>query len=507
MRNVDGRDVADGGGGVSARPMLASDRGGFIDRNDLWTEHQYAAASQLRRVVDEVGIELIRLSFVDQHGVIHGKTVTREALPAAMRSGITAPSSLLLKDTSGKSAYQVFDADPGVGVPGFAGAGDIVLVPDPTTFRVVPWAPHTASMLCDLRFPSGAEVPFCTRSVLRRSTERLADAGYRMIVGAELEFHVYRLLDPAMAENQVSQPGAPGQPVAVGPISPGAQLLHEETLDGLDDLVQALHHNLTLMDLPLRSIELEFGANQLEITMAEGPALEVADAVVLARTTIRQVARRLGYHATFMSRPAGPGSVSTGWHLHQSLVDIVTGEAVFMPPASGGVISETGMFYLGGLLEHAHAAAAFTTPTVNGYKRYQPYSLAPDRVVWGVDNKGAMIRAIGRPGDRASRLENRSGEPGANPYLYIASQIASGLDGLERKLEPAAATEDPYRGDSVKLPRSLAGALDALEQNAMFAEFFGSEFIAWYLTLKRSEFDRYLAYVSDWEQREYFSLL
>ncbi|MCU1528904.1 MAG: glnA2 2, partial [Frondihabitans sp.] len=415
--------------------MLASERGGFVDRHDLWTETQYAAAAQLRRVIDEVGIELIRLSFVDQHGVVHGKTVTREALPAALRSGITAPSSLLLKDTSGLSAYPVFDADPGVGVGGFAGAGDLVLVPDPETFRVVPWAPRTASMICDLRFPDGGEVPFCTRSQLRRATARLAEAGFGLTVGAELEFHVYRLVDGGLDSGNVSRPGHPGRPREVVPISTGSQLLHEETLDGLDDLVQAIHQNLTLLDLPLRSIELEFGANQLEVTMAPGPARETADAVVLCRTAIRQVAHRLGYHATFMSRPAGPTTVSTGWHLHQSLTDIATGESVFMPPESGGVLSEVGSFYLGGLLEHARAAAPFTTPTVNGYKRYQPYSLAPDRVVWGADNKGAMIRAIGRAGDPASRLENRSGEPGANPYLYIASQIISGLDGIERRLE------------------------------------------------------------------------
>jgi glutamine synthetase len=290
-------------------------------------------------------------------------------------------------------------------------------------------------------------------------------------------------------------------------VSRGAQLLHEEALDGLDDLVQALYRNLNLLDLPIRSIELEFGANQLEITMEAGGARLVADAVVLCRTAIRQVARRLGYHATFMSRPVGAETASTGWHLHQSLTSLATAEPVFMPTDEESVISGTGLQYLAGLLEHACAAAAFTTPTVNGYKRYQPFSLAPDRVAWGIDNKGAMIRALGRTGDRASRLENRSGEPGANPYLYIASQIASGLDGLTRRLKPPAAVENPYAVDAKPLPTSLSAALDALEADEYLAGFFGDEVIAWYLTLKRSEYQRYLAHVSDWEQREYFSLL
>ncbi|UFS58658.1 glutamine synthetase family protein [Subtercola endophyticus] len=512
MRNVDERAVAEGGGGITARPMLASERGGFIDRHDLWSEAQYAAAGQLRRVVDEVGIELIRISFVDQHGVLRGKTVTRDALPGALRSGITAPSSLLLKDSSGKSAYAVFEADPGVGTRGFAGAGDIVLVPDPTTFRVVPWAPKTASLLCDLRFPDGSEVPYCTRSILRRAVDVLAEEGYALTVGAELEFHVFRAVDVGVQPGQIGKPGAPGEAPTVAPVSPGSQLLHEETLDSLDDLVQALNHNLNLLDLPLRSIELEFGPNQLEITMAPGDAREVADAVVLARTAIRQVCRRLGYHATFMSRPQGAETASVGWHLHQSLTSTETGASVFPPSEAaydehGRVLSETGLFYLAGLLEHAHATAPFTTPTVNGYKRYQPFSLAPDRVVWGIDNKGAMIRAIGRPGDAASRLENRSGEPAANPYLYIASQIAAGLDGINRQLEPAAASENPYSSDAVRLPRTLGVALDALEGDSYLRSFFGADVIQWYLTLKRSEFDRYQAAVTDWEQREYFTMM
>jgi glutamine synthetase len=159
------------------------------------------------------------------------------------------------------------------------------------------------------------------------------------------------------------------------------------------------------------------------------------------------------------------------------------------------------------LLEHARGAAAFTTPTINGYKRYQPYSLAPDRVAWGVDNKGAMVRAIGSADNPDSRLENRSGEPAANPYLYIASQIISGLDGLDRELDPGPPTENPYQDQAPPLPRSLAEALDALDADEVFRRSLGREVVDWYLAIKRSEFDRYLAHVSDWEQREYFGLL
>ncbi|MEU1300177.1 glutamine synthetase family protein [Streptomyces shenzhenensis] len=508
MRNADERKVAEGGGGSSARPMLAKDRGGFIERHGFWTEAHYAAAAQMRRVIDELGIEMVRFGFVDQHGLIRGKTLTRSSVSVAMRSGITAPSSLLLKDTSGMSAFSVFAAETGVGVSGFSGAGDIVLVPDPTSFRVVPWAARTGWLLCDVVFPDGTAVPFCSRTLLRSQLDTLAECGYRMTVGAELEFHVFRRAEEPMDQGRVGRPGAPGLAAAVTPTTCGAQLLHEESLDGLDDLVQQLHLGLTSLDLPLRSLELEFGPSQLELTMEADDAAATADAVVVCRSAVRQIARRLGYHATFMSRPQGAETASTGWHLHQSLTNIHTDRAAFMPDAddTSDVLSVTGRSWLEGILRHASAAAAFATPTVNGYKRYQPYSLAPDRVAWGIDNKGAMVRAVGGPGDTATRLENRSGEPAANPYLYIASQLVSGLDGITNRLELRAPTTDPYAADAPPLPRSLGEAVSALETDQAFRSAFGDVVVDWYVHLKRTEYERYLRHVSDWEQREYFGM-
>jgi glutamine synthetase len=327
----------------------------------------------------------------------------------------------------------------------------------------------------------------------------------------------------------VGRPGAPGLPPEVAPLTSGSQLLHEEGLDRLDDLVQLLHRGLTGLDLPLRSLELEFGPSQLELTLQAGSAGQAADDVMLTRAAVRQICRRHGYHATFMSRPAGAETASTGWHLHQSLRDRVTGVPVFDPadpadlagpadpagpaapgaagrPGAGdGVLSPAGRHYLAGLLTHARAATVFTTPTVNGYKRYLPFSLAPDRVVWGVDNKGAMVRAVGGPS--GTRLENRSGEPAANPYLYIASQVVSGMDGLVRRLDPGPPVHDPYDARASTLPRSLAEALDALDADPVFGDALGRDVVSWYAALKRAEFARYLAHVSDWEQREYFDLI
>jgi glutamine synthetase len=197
--------------------------------------------------------------------------------------------------------------------------------------------------------------------------------------------------------------------------------------------------------------------------------------------------------------------LSSGWHLHQSLRDRRSNANAFASD-DNEMLSSLGRNFLAGLLAHARAAAAFTTPTINGYKRYRSYSLAPDRVIWGRDNRGAMVRVLGGRGDAATRLENRAGEPAANPYLYMASQIVTGLDGVERKLDPGSSADTPYEVDAPPLPKSLEEALGALRSDACLGAGFGRNFIDYYLRIKEAEIARYRSEVTEWEQREYFEL-
>ena len=148
----------------------------------------------------------------------------------------------------------------------------------------------------------------------------------------------------------------------------------------------------------------------------------------------------------------------------------------------------------------------FTTPTINGYKRFRAYSLAPDRAIWGRDNRGVMLRVLGGPGDPASRIENRAGEPLANPYLYMAAQVAAGLDGVARGLDPGPSADTPYETEAPRLPKSLGEALSALGRDSFFPGAFGADFVAYYLRIKNAEIERFQAEVTDWEQREYFDL-
>ena len=459
---------------------------------------------ELLKEIEDRGIETVRFAFADQHGLLRSKSITAAEVPAALEHGVGFPSSLLAKDTSNKTVFPVFTAGAGLGVPQFEGAADVMMIADAATWRVLPWAPKTGWLLCDLRYPGGKAVPFDTRGLLKQALARLADARYGYRAGLEIEFHVFRIVDPQLRPEDSGQPGSPPQ---VGLLSTGYQLLSETRYDQLEPALEILRANLAGLGLPLRSFECEFGPSQAEVTLSVQDGLAAADAMILFRSATKQILRRHGYHATFMCRPKLPNVMSSGWHLHQSLLKLSDGKNAFIPKDGKEVLSAVGMHFLGGLLEHARASAAFATPTVNGYKRYRPYSLAPERVIWGRDNRGALLRVLGGPGDPASRIENRIGEPAANPYLYFASQIHCGLDGLRRKLEPGKPEPTPYESKAALLPRTLEEAIAHLKTSKVLRDGMGAGFIDYYCRIKEAEVARFNLEVSEWEHREYFDLL
>ena len=472
----------------------------FVGRHGLWSAAQRAAAKHMHKEIDGQGIKAIRFSFADQHGILRGKTVAVGALGPALDNGVTITSTLLLKDTSHRTVYPAFTPGAGMSMPEMEGAADFLIVADPATFRILPWAPETAWVLCDMYFADGKPVPFDTRRLLRVALEKLGAAGYELFAGLEIEFHVFKVTDPHLRPEDSGQPGTPPE---VSLLTTGYQYLTEQKFDLIDPVIQLLRNGLEKLQLPLRSFEVEFGPSQFEITLDAMRGMASADAMLLFRGAVKQIARRNGYHATFMCRPKLPNVMSSGWHLHQSL--LFKGKNAFI--AKNDFLSRTGKRYLAGLLAHAKGSVALSTPTINGYKRYRPYSLAPDRIHWGRDNRGTLLRVIGGAGDPATRIENRAGEPAANPYLYFASQIYSGLAGLKNKLPLAPSEHLPYESKAEFLPHTLGEALQHLKKDQVLREGFGAGFIDYYCRIKEAEIARFNLEVSEWEHREYFDLL
>jgi glutamine synthetase len=351
---------------------------------------------------------------------------------------------------------------------------------------------------------NGRPVPLDGRAQLRAQLARLRERGYGYVAGLEVELYITRLARSGIRLDETGE-GQPGPAPEVEIFQRGYQFLSDARLDGIGDTLEAIRDGLCDVGLPPRSIEDEWGPGQIEFTYGPMEGLTAADAMVLFRSAVKQVARRHGYHATFMCRPRLPNVMSSGWHLHQSLKNS-SGENAFVPKTPDQVLSQTGQRYLAGLLAHARGASALSTPTINGYKRYRPYSLAPDRVIWGKENRGAMLRVIGGPGDSATRIENRIGEPAANPYLYFASQVYCGLDGLERKLPLPPSADTPYEAQAEPLPHTLAEALAALREDACLEQGLGKTFVEYFSRIKEAEIARFNLDVSEWEQREYFDL-
>src|SRR5712671_3335369 len=427
----------------------------FIVKHGIWTHDQAELAEELKANVRAEKLQFVRLAWTDPHGAARAKLVTVPVFLAALSTGYNINVATTTLDSANARTFSSFTRGGGMGLPEMTGSPNLTIVPDPASFRVLPWAP-----------------------------------------------------------------GVRGRPLKCVAPEPGFSYHSESNMDLMQPVLSALGEAYEKIRLPLRSIENEWGPGQVECTFAAGDALAAADNLLLFRTATRQICRRLGHVATFMCRPALKGCYSSGWHLHQSVIKTNNtswaGASLFMPSSAEDVLSPMGRQFTAGLLKHAAPCSAFTTPTVNGYRRFQPNSLAPDRATWCYDHRGVMIRALGGPGDPATRLENRIGEPAANPYLYMMSQLVAGLDGVEQGLDPGPQNDEPYASDRPLLPKSLGAALDALEREPVFRTQLGDVFVDYFLKLKRNELGRYLGWLeesgvkddgettTDWEQREYF---
>lgn len=461
--------------------------------------------------LDAAGVEQVRIVWADLHGSWRGKALPwpGPALDAALRDGIGMVSTVLLKDTSDRSAFNVFEPGALAAMPGFGSANNLLLKPDPASLLLLPWAPRTAWLRAEPWWDDGGPVAVCPRRVLQHALAELAREGYGLRCGLEVEFHIHRLVDDGLAPEGI---GWPAEPPRLRHSHPGYRLLADEHADLLAEPLELVRRTALGLNLPLRSLEIELGPSQVEAVFAPTDALTAADQMTLFRNAMRQALRRAGWQASFVCVPPLSGSVASGWHLHQSLVD-GDGRNAMARQAPGGaagdaqqLLSEAGAHWLAGLLAHAPGLAAICATSIPAYARFRGSVMAPQAAVWARDNRGAMLRVIGRPGDAATRIENRIGEPMANPYLTIAAQIHAGLHGLRSRVAPPPAAETPYAPGHPLLPQQLADALDALTADAVLQQGLGAPMVALYRAIKRQELARH-AQAEDkpaWERREYF---
>ncbi len=495
---------------IDGSRIPSTGRPGFVARHAQWTDRQKDEAERL--LAAKADFDFVRVGFADPHGLLRTKVLTPQTFRGALLNGLDMSPGPLIFDSGHALPNDIFAAGAGLGFQELTGAGDFVVVPDPLTLRVSQVdGIRTAVMLGDEYTRSGDPHPLSSRGVLKRLLARAAQKELYPVIGLELEWYLLRLVDP-LDRGGIGGFGVQGRAPRVETVNGGYQFNSDLLITDLLPLLAPLGRHLAEdLRLPLRTMEHESGPGQIEFTFDPLSALEAADGVLLARSALKQATLRSGHLASFMAVPGFAGADPSGWHLHQSLAD-AAGDNLFVSDSTQ-VLSDLGLAYVTGLIEHGAETTALAIPTVNGYRRLDPVnSLSPDRLVWSHENRGAMIRVLGGPHDTASHVENRIGEPAANPYLYLASQIAAGLAGVEQG-RATAPTLHPHDAAAAPLPVDLGEALTAVRQSTLVSELLGETLLKNFVALKSSEWERYTKWAADrsqetagvteWENSEY----
>ncbi len=437
---------------------------------------------------DEAGLRLVRFLWCGNDGTVRAKASSVNGLEGRIKSGIGL--------TVAMQAMNALDQlQP---VDGMGPVGEVRLVPDPDTFRVLPYAPNTGAMLVDHLQLSGEPAPVCQRTFLKRMEERLMERSERLEVAFENEFSLAT--------------GADGTYV---PIDSGlcfSTISATAAQDYLDDLAAALDEQA----IGLEQYYSELGHGQHEISTPHAPALRAADEQLLVRETIRGVAARHGLVASLAPKP-WPENAGNGCHIHFSLWDADAGWNRFHDAAAPDRLSGEARSFIAGVLDHLPGLCGLTAPSFNSYHRIVPQYWAGAFVCWGHDNREAPVRVpsvFWGMEEASTNAELKAADASSNPYLAVGGLIAAGLDGLERELEPPAPVEvDPATIEEgeraqrgiVRLPTTQEEALDPLEADEVLTVALGPVLASSYLAVRRSEWAAYSAGDQAFEQQGHFS--
>ncbi|MFD4504661.1 glutamine synthetase family protein [Streptomyces sp. NPDC058457] len=408
----------------------------------------------------------VEVAWSDPYGRVQGKRIPAARYPeAAAGRGVAFCDGSLAWNALGE-----VQTGAGLGAPE-RGYPDAYAVPDPATYRPLPWRPGAGQVLSDVYGHDGAPSPASPRAVLRRVLDHLAGLGHSVRAALELEFYLLR-------------PDG-------GPLPQGLHAYSLELANELDPLLGRFTDELTAF-VPVESVLTEYGPGQVELNLAHQDALTAADDAFRLRYAVRELARREGLLATFMAKPLNGQSGSSA-HIHLSLWQ--NGEPAFAPEA--GAASKTARAAVAGLVRHLPGLTLFGAPTVNSYKRFEPGGFAPHRADWGGDDRTVAVRSlVDTP--RSSRIELRTPGADANPYLALAAALAAVAAGLEDGLDLPPADRDP-----APLPATLAEAAAEARADRRLAALLGEDVVSDYAVLADSEWHDSTTRVTTWETDRY----
>jgi glutamine synthetase len=431
--------------------------------------------------IEKEGIEFVLLWFSDIEGHLKSFAVTPSEIEAALDDGMGFDGSSI----TGFNAIE---------------ESDMVAIPDPETFQLMPWKEgetRVARMICDIVTPDGKPYEGDPRYVLRRALDRMASMGFDTFnVGPELEYFLFR-------DDKGTETLDEGGYFAM------------TTLDAASELRQETVRALEGMGIPIEYVHHEVGPSQHEIDMRFSDALSMADHTVTYRLIVKEIAKKSGYHATFMPKPIF-GENGSGMHTHQSLFN--EGRNSFFDGDDEWNLSAVGKAFIAGQLRHAREISAVFAQWVNSYKRLVPGYEAPVYCAWSRRNRSALVRVpLYHPGkEQATRMELRCPDPACNPYLTFATLLMAGLEGIEKGYElPEPMEKNLYhlspderkRLGIEQLPETLGEAIELTAESELVLRTLGEHMFNRYVEIKRQEWEDYRIQVSRWELDRYMAVL
>ncbi len=432
--------------------------------------------------INEKGIEFIRLQFIDIFGIMKSTSIMVSEMDCAFAGEL------------------MFD---GSSIDGFACVeeSDQCIVPDPDTYAVIPWRPQEAGvarMMCDVYTPGGDPFPSCSRSILKKALREVEGMGFEYNLGAEGEFFLFH----------ADEKGFP-----LFNIHDNAGYFDLAPFDLGEDVRRNIILTLKKMGLTIEASHHEVAPGQHEIDFKYGEALRTADNWMTFRDVAKNIARKSGLYASFMPKPLS-GENGSAMHCNQSLFKNKIN--VFHDPQDADGLSKLAKYFIGGLLKHARGMAAIANPIVNSYKRLKPGYEAPINVAWSTGNRSTLIRVPAARGKK-TRIEYRSPDPTANPYILYALMLKAGLDGIKNCIMPPDPLYSIANGWDTLLeqvgskperyPRDLQEALEEMVQDPLIMDTLGEHVFKKYLVSKQKEWDQYAESVHDWEIRKYLKRL
>ena len=424
---------------------------------------------EILQMVDEEDVEFIRLQFTDMFGAIKNIAVTARELPRALDNRCMI------------NGEQVAGMDMEKG-------SDLYLSPILDTFAILPWRPQqgkVARMICDLYFPDGTPYKNSPRYILENVAGKAQEEGYTCYIDPECKFFLFHTDDNG---NPTTVTHEQAGYLDISPLDLGENARRDMvlTLEDMGMEVESSHH--------------EAAPAQHEIDFRYGEIRKIADCITTFKMAVRIVAKRHGLHATFMPKPKAEANGS-GMHIQFSLIK--NGENVFECADRPGELSEEAYYFIGGLLAHSKEMALITNPLVNSYKRLVPGYDAPTELTWTENNQNSLVRIPVTRGE-GIRVELRSPDASANPYVVLAVCLAAGLDGIKNKITPTKSSNLAAQDQQAEhLPETLKEAIDYFESSSWVKEVLGEEFCRQYVAAKKNEWLRYTRQVTDWEIAEY----